>query len=79
MSDDKKVVAMPGCRVNQNPEVPQAFYDRFNAFSLELTDLIVRMSKDGMPAQLVIGMLECEKADILESMLYSMTTDGEGD
>lgn len=72
MSDDKKVVAMPGCRVNQNPEVPQAFCDRFNAFSLELTDLIVRMSQDGMPAQLVIGMLECEKADILESMLYSM-------
>lgn len=72
MSDDKKVVALPGCQPNKNgnPTIPQAFYDLFHGFADELNDLIVRMSQAGMPAQIVIGMLECQKADILESMLY---------
>lgn len=79
MSDDKKVVAMPGCKVHANgATIPQAFYDLFNGFADEMTDLISRMSDAGMPAQLVLGMLECQKADVLDSMMVSIMLD-EGD
>lgn len=74
MDEEKKggkVVKMPGVRgVPEAPHLSPAFVEKWNELIDKISDAVDEAVEFGMIPHMIVGILACVQADVLESMRY---------